>query len=193
MKALFGKIVAFTQNTKYLSGFDNKNRLKIWNTLSFENPKSIDVTNKSIKCIALHDNDLLAIGYFNDSTKIEIWNITIQSKIATLNDHNDNVNALLSVELLEKRFLISGSTDTTIRMYDSHFRNIQTLNGHQGAILTLDYNYHLKIIASSSTDTVKIWYLSNKLLVENFSFMGKYFADEWSRKWRNPIKKSDIF
>ena len=166
MKALFGKIVAFTQNTKYLSGFDNKNRLKIWNTVSFENPKSIDVTNKSIKCIALHDNDLLAIGYFNDSTKIEIWNITIQSKIATLNDHNDNVNALLSVELLEKRFLISGSTDTTIRMYDSHFRNIQTLNGHEGAILTLDYNYHLKIIASSSTDTVKIWYLSNKLLVE---------------------------
>ena len=42
--------------------------------------------NKSIKSIALLENDLLAIGTC-DINKKEIWDITNKSKILNLNDH----------------------------------------------------------------------------------------------------------
>jgi len=122
--------------------------------------------NKSIKSIALLENDLLAIGTC-DINKIEIWNITNKSKILNLNDHNDCVNALLSVKLLNKSFLISGSADSSIKLYDNNLKTIQTLREQKGSILSLDYIHQLQLITSNSSDKkIKIWSFSYKKLVE---------------------------
>ncbi len=120
--------------------------------------------NKSIKSIALLENDLLAIGTC-DINKIEIWNITNKSKILNLNDHNDCVNALISVKLLNRTFLISGSADSSIKLYDNHLNNIQTIEENTGPISSLDYSH--QIITSNSTNKkIKIWFLSYKQLTE---------------------------
>jgi len=122
--------------------------------------------NKSIKSISLLENDLLAIGTC-DINKIEIWNITNKSKIQNLNDHNDCVNALLSVKLLNRTFLISGSADSSIKLYDDNLNNIQTLKENTGPISALDYNHQLQLIASNSTNNIiKIWYFSFRQLTE---------------------------
>ena len=116
----------FTQNDKYLIGVDNKNRVISVNKSLLSNYTIMNKFNKSIKSIALLENDLLAIGTC-DINKIEIWNITNNSKILNLNDHNDCVNALISVKLLNKSFLISGSADSSIKLFDNNLNNIQTL------------------------------------------------------------------
>ena len=136
----YGKVFLFNQNNKYLAGVDNKNRIKLWNRTSFTSSQSINLKIKDpIKSIALLTNDLLAIGKCVNN-KIEIWNISNQSSILSLNDHEDCVNALLSINISSKTFLLSGSADKTIRLYDSQFRNIQTLREHKGSVLALDYN-----------------------------------------------------
>ncbi len=122
-----GKVILFSQNKNYLIGVDNKNRIKLWNKSSFNNYSNINQFNKTIKSIALLENNLLAIGSC-DINKIEIWNVTNKSKIFDLNDHTDCVNTLISINLLNKTFLISGSDDTAIRLYDNYFKNIQTIN-----------------------------------------------------------------
>jgi len=153
---LFSKILLFTQNDKYLAGVDNKNRIKIWNKSSFETNKSIVFRNASIKSATLLENDLLAIGS-SKKNKLEIWNITNESRILILNEHEDCVNALLSIRLLNKNYLISGSADTTLRLYDNMFKQIQNLKEQAGPILKLDYNHDLQLVASSSSDRIRIW------------------------------------
>jgi len=122
--------------------------------------------SKSIKSIALFENDLLAIGTC-DINKIEIWNITNKSKILNLNDHNDCVNALLSVKLLNQTFLISGSADSSIKLYDNNLNNIQTMKKHKAMISSLAYNNQLQLITSNSADNkIQIWSFSYKQLIE---------------------------
>jgi len=122
--------------------------------------------NQSIKSIALAENDMLAIGSC-DTNKIEIWNVRNQSNILALNDHTDCVNALITFKHLDKTYLISGSADSEVRLYDADFTSIQTLKEHKGPVLALDYNPQLHLVASNSTDNkIKIWSFSYKLLVE---------------------------
>jgi len=155
----------FTQNDRYLIGVDNKNRVFLFNKSSLNNYENINRLNESVKSIALLENDLLAIGTCGIN-KIEIWNITNKSKILNLNDHNDCVNALLSIQLLNQTFLISGSADSSIKLYDNNLKTIQTLREQTGSILALDYNSQLQLITSNSTDNkIKIWSFSFKQLI----------------------------
>ena len=98
----YGKVFLFNQNNKYLAGVDNKNRIKLWNRTSFTSSQSINLKIKDpIISIALLTNDLLAIGKCVN-IKIEIWNISNQSSILSLNDHENCVNTLLSINILNK-------------------------------------------------------------------------------------------
>jgi len=124
-------------NERSLIGVDNKNRVISFDKSSLRNYKllkTINKLNESIKSIALLENDLLAIGTCGIN-KIEIWNITNISKILTLNDHNDCVNALLSVKLLNKTFLLIGLADSSIKLYDNRMNIIQILREHKGPVL----------------------------------------------------------
>ncbi len=123
---MLSKVLSFTQNDKFLAGVDNKNRIKFWNQSSFTSYQSLNKLNGSVGSLNFLQNDVLAIGKCS-SNKIEIWNISRKSFVSALNDHKDCVNTLLSVNHSDKTFLLSGSTDTTIRLYDNNFRSIQTL------------------------------------------------------------------
>jgi len=57
------------------------------------------------------------------------------------------VNTVITLNFFDQTFLISGSADTTIRLYDSYFKNIQTIQENTGPILTLVYNPQGQLIA----------------------------------------------
>ena len=155
-----GKVFLFSQNQNYLIGVDNKNRIKSWNKSSFNNYSNINEFNKTIKSIALLENNLLAIASC-DMNGIEIWDVKNQSKSFDLNDHTDCVNTVISLNFFDQTFLISGSADTTIRLYDSYFKNIQTIQENSDPVLTLEYNPQNKLIASNSkSNKIKIWSFS---------------------------------
>jgi len=166
---LYGKIALFAQKDKYLVGVDNKNRVQLWNQSSFPIYQRIIEMRDEIKSIAFLENDLLAIGKCNNN-KIEIWNVTNQSIILTLNDHNDCVNALLSVRLLNQSFLISGSDDKTIQLHDNNFKTLQILN-IQDSVLTLNYNTNSMILIAGrmKDNSIKIWTFAHKILIEKVS------------------------
>ena len=69
------------------------------------------------------------------TNKTEFWNISRQSIVSALNDNQDCLNTLLSVNLSNNTFLLSGSTDTTIRFYDNNFKSVQTLKEDKGSVL----------------------------------------------------------
>ena len=161
-----GKVLLFTQNERNLIGVDNKNRVKLWKKSSLNNYINLNEINQTVKSISLLENDLLAIGSC-DINKIEIWNITSQTKISTLNDHTNCVNTMFSVKIFKKSYLITGAADTTIRLYDNNFNRLQTLKEHTGSLIKLNYSPYLSMIVSNSSDNkIKFWMLANKLSIE---------------------------
>jgi len=155
-------MIADTGSNQSLVTVDNKNRIKIWSDLSSK--ISITLTNiksDTIKSIALIQNeDLLAV---TNKEIIEIWNLTNKSKKTALIGHKGDVNALQTIKMMNKIFLLSGSQDNTIKVWNKQFENIQTLDDHSAAILTFSYNPNLQLVASSDKNNlIKIWSLSFK-------------------------------
>jgi WD40 repeat protein len=82
--------------------------------------------------------------------------------------HKGEVKCLLNEKIFNQIFVISGSADRTIKIWDIDPKSkdiIQTLTGHSGTILCLAYSKKTDTIFSGSTDkTLKIWkYTSFKL------------------------------
>jgi WD40 repeat protein len=90
---------------------------------------------------------------------------------------------LLNEKIFNQIFVISGSADRTIKLWDIDPKSkdvIQTLNGHTGTILCLNYSKKSDTIFSGSTDkTLRIWkyffYDVDKTKVENiFYILGSF-------------------
>ncbi len=75
----------------------------------------------------------------------------------TLSGHSGLVNALVATP--NRQTLISGSEDTTIRIWDLVTgEQRQLLSGHTGPIQALDVSTNSRILASGSADaTIKLW------------------------------------
>ncbi len=199
-----GKVFLFSQNKNYLIGVDNKNRIKSWNKSLLNDYSNINEFNTTIKSIALFENNILAIGSC-DINRIEIWNVTNLSKSLDLTDHTDCVNELISLNLLNKTFLISASTDLTIRLYDSYFKNVQTIERNTGPVLTLKYYPKIQLIASiSKNEKIKIWSFSfkqnekkkahgdslNAICVSENGLIASRSLDDTIKIWKKSNKKS---
>jgi len=154
-------------NSGNLVAVDNKNRIRVWNDSSLNKSKLLkNNKSESIKSIAFFQKELLAVA----NTKIEIWNLTNDSLITTLTEHKGVVNVLVSIKFLNKTYLLSGSDDNTIRVWDEQLKNIQTLRNHSGSVTLLAYNPSRQLVASSAIDnSIKIWSSSFKLEAEKKS------------------------
>ncbi|CRG96603.1 beta subunit of coatomer complex, putative [Plasmodium gallinaceum] len=95
---------------------------------------------------------------------IKIWGVQNNTHIVTkphftLTGHTKGVNCIDYSSSGETSYIISGSDDKTIRIWDYHTKQcIQVLSGHTQNISCLIYHSNLPIIISSSEDcNVKIW------------------------------------
>ena len=151
-----------TGSNESLISLDNKNKIRIWNNLSFTNSIQLKKNKSdSIKSISLLQNDnLLAVA---NKEKIEIWNLKNQSKIQDLIGHKGNVNALQLINFMNKTYLLSASQDNTIRLWSKQFENIQTIEDLSAAATIFAYNPNLQLVASNDINSlIKIWSLSFK-------------------------------
>ena len=75
--------------------------------------------------------------------------------------HKGEVKCVLNERIFNQLFVISGSADRTIKIWDLDPKAkevVQTLTGHSGTILCLTYSRKTDTIFSGSTDkTLKIW------------------------------------
>ena len=148
------------------SGSDDKT-IKIWNLN----------TGKCLNSFKAHDEILFDLEIINNNkylissgeeTEIHVYKISeilslniIPYKV--INKHKNSVTKLFSIENKLNSFLISGSCDADINLYDINtFTLIRKLVGHNGTIYTFDYCINLNYLISGSEDlTIKIWNLDN--------------------------------
>ncbi|SBT70834.1 coatomer subunit beta, putative [Plasmodium malariae] len=95
---------------------------------------------------------------------IKIWGVQNNTPVVTkphftLTGHTKGVNCIDYSSSGETSYIISGSDDKTIRIWDYHTKQcIQVLTGHTQNVSCLIYYSNLPIIISSSEDcNVKIW------------------------------------
>lgn len=75
--------------------------------------------------------------------------------------HKGEITCILSEKIFNQTFLITGSADRTIKIWDTEPKSksiAQTITGHTGTITCLAYSIKSDTIFSGSVDkTVKIW------------------------------------
>ena len=111
----------------------------------------------------MNDIAVLAIGYY--SGFIEIWDIVKNTKIRTLNGHDNRVGCLNWNEYI----LASGSKDSKIYNHDVRLKEhiIHKLLYHKQEICSLKYNYDGNLLASGGNDNMVYIYDVRKFCNNN--------------------------
>ena len=111
----------------------------------------------------MNDIAVLAIGYY--SGFIEIWDIVKNTKIRTLNGHDNRVGCLNWNEYI----LASGSKDSKIYNHDVRLKEhiIHKLLYHKQEICSLKYNYDGNLLASGGNDNMVYIYDIRKFCNNN--------------------------
>jgi len=116
-----------------------------------------------------HPRDLTMFASASLDGSIKFWQINTQDMKSscldfTLNGHEKGVNCIdiFAGDDANKPFLISGSDDTTIKVWNYMTRLcLRTLEGHTHNITSVSFHRYLPLVASASEDsTVKLWDLN---------------------------------
>jgi len=110
-------------------------------------------------------NPVTSIAVSNDRRSIYCSDNTINIKkydimgtlIGTYEGHTDQVNSVVLTK--DNKFLISGSSDKTIRIWNTQNGKLEkTLTGHDWKVLTVSVSLNGKYIVSGSNDgSMKLW------------------------------------
>lgn len=75
--------------------------------------------------------------------------------------HKGDIRCLIYEKIFDNYYIITGSSDRTIKIWDSDFKTkeiVQTIIGHSGTIMALAYSKMNDSLFSASNDkTIKIW------------------------------------
>ena len=75
--------------------------------------------------------------------------------------HKGEIKCVLNEKIFDQIFIISGSADRTIKIWDTDPKSkevVQTLTGHNGTIMCMTYSKKSDTIFTGSTDkTLRIW------------------------------------
>jgi WD40 repeat protein len=150
------------KNGSLAAGFANSTII-IWQDEKFTTNTKLNGHEKKVKSLALFGDDLLASGSC-DST-IKIWNLTTAVNIKNVTGHEGCVNALVSIDFLNKPYLLSISDDSTIKVWNSSFYSIAT---YLEAATALAYDPISKYVATGSVDNnINLYSVSAKLSHKN--------------------------
>ena len=120
----------------------------ILSTIQYADINDISIFSKG-------NNTIIAVGH-NDGL-VTIWDYSKQSVIKEIYEHNEEVRSVAFSP--DGKYLLSGSFDSTIKIYDinNHFCNIGKLE-HGDKVVSCKWHPEIPLIVSTSADkTARVW------------------------------------
>jgi len=138
---------------------DNK-VVEIWDVKTGQMLRKL-IIDHVVFCIYIKDNKLMA---GDDRGVITVWNLTTGERIRTLDAHEDAVVCLQ----FDSNFVVSGSADGTIRVYDLRPETKSTflLRGHLNWVNDVRIDPDSRTVLSAGDDnTVRLWDLEARICI----------------------------
>ena len=129
------------------------------NTLMvLKSPKPISF-QKPVKSIAWHPTQL-SIYAGNENGEVSLWNPMHFKEAAK--SYKPHLSTVLSLDVSPNYDVASGSSDKTIKIYNSEMRYVTTLNAHTNWVRELQWRDPFTLISASDDHTIKIWDIRSK-------------------------------
>eukprot|EP00835_Amoeboradix_gromovi_P003248 NODE_207_length_14754_cov_0.677994.p3 type:complete len:428 gc:universal NODE_207_length_14754_cov_0.677994:3445-4728(+) len=121
-------------------------------------PKPISY-QKPCKSIAWHPTQL-KIYAGNENGEVELWSPTHLKE--AVNHFKPHLSTILALDVSMNYDVASGSSDKTIKIYNSEMRYVTTLNAHSNWVRELQWRDPFTLISASDDHTIKIWDIRSK-------------------------------
>ena len=107
-------------------------------------------------CLAFDDGWVLSMK-LSQEEQAKVWNLKTGECVARLRGHQGSI----TTAQFDKTGIITGSMDTTIKIFTRQGICLQTLSGHEGEINCLQFSENI-LISGSEDCTIRIWDLDQR-------------------------------
>jgi len=169
--------LSYSPDGSALASASYDDTVKIWNASSGLNTQTLtdlvpgDFSGGVIYAIDFSpDGTLLASG--GGGSPIIIWNTSTWSKIITITNHSNDINALKFSP--DGSMLVSGSRDQSVLIWDTTNWNEVMKLERNDVVHSVDFSPNGDILATVSGTQVDIWDTSNWSLIQSLDSGGRY-------------------
>jgi len=130
---------------------DSDGSLKLWdlNLLGLSFVADLNQASNETSSLVFYQNFLIT-GHFDGF--IKMWKMNSFQLWYSTRAHNSKIACLANININERNLFATGSADNKFKIWDSDFKEIQTVSGHSGTIIALIYLNNANSLISTSSD-----------------------------------------
>lgn len=153
--------VVFSPNNSWVASGSFDNTIKIWETESGRELRSLTGHEGAVNCLAVSPDGRWLVSGGNDRA-VKIWDVEKGVEIKTFSNQSGAIETVAFSP--DGAQIASGGADKSITIRDaSSGQEVAKLSEHTDSVTALAYSRDGKILASGSADnTIKIWDLEKK-------------------------------
>jgi len=169
------RYIAIHPSMPYILSSSDDMTIKLWDwDKNWQNTHVFEGHAHYVMMVHWNPKDATIFASCSLDRSIKVWGITGGNTTAhfTLNGHQRGVNCVEYAPTGEKPYLVSGSDDRTVRIWDYQMKNcIQTLSGHTNNVSAALFHPTLPIIMTGSEDgTARIWHAATYRLEATLNY-----------------------
>jgi len=148
-------VLEYSRESNLLISGSKDTTIRLWDTSSsFSLITTLYYHEDSVNSLLILQNQTLISGSCDN--KIAVWNLNTFKVNLELEGHTGCVNALVLYN--SDKYLVSGSTDTTIIIWDvlNNFKITEILKGHENSVNSIAI-YQENIVSASSDKSIRFW------------------------------------